>query len=375
MICALCSPMPVISSSRSHRGQQRGVGGAGRRLAVATGATVAARAGVGHRCQQLLDAAGEGGDLGGQGVDLVQQHPGQLAVVVVEAAVERGDELRALGLHLAARQVGEPARISFPGDQGLDHVAGRERVQRGGHRRDFDQRVLEQLFQPLPVAGPLPGQIHPQPGVVTQLPDRCRRHERRPQQPLLGQLGQPDSVEFVRFRPAWHVLHVAGVDQLHVEPGRLQQVVPDPPVVRRGLDGDLLDTRLDQLLGQLADRTGARGHVPHPAEPAACLAGEAHAHLARSLGHIDRRDPLDHQLVLGVGNLLSNRINRIPLPTRLRFQFACPPTVSTFQADRPGASVKGTEILTGVLEATMRDPNENWRVGHPADSLPVAAGG
>ena len=68
---------------------------------------------------------GEGGDLGGQGVDLVQQHPGQLAVAVVEAAVEGADQGRPLDLHLAARQVGEPAWIAFPGDEGLDHVAGR----------------------------------------------------------------------------------------------------------------------------------------------------------------------------------------------------------------------------------------------------------
>ena len=43
-------------------------------------------------------------------------------------------------------------------------------------------------------------------------------------------------------------------------------------------------------------------HVPHPAEPAPRLAGQPHAHLARRLGHIDRGDPLDHQLVFGVGN-------------------------------------------------------------------------
>src|SRR6185312_17185786 len=34
---------------------------------------------------------------------------------------------------------------------------------------------------------------------------------------------------------------------------------------------------------------------------------------------------------------------------------ACPP-IRFHRVGRPGASVKGTEILTGVLEATVRDP-------------------
>src|SRR6185312_11777185 len=34
---------------------------------------------------------------------------------------------------------------------------------------------------------------------------------------------------------------------------------------------------------------------------------------------------------------------------------ACPP-IPFHRVGRPGASVKGTEILTGVLEATVRDP-------------------
>jgi len=41
--------------------------------------------------------------------------------------------------------------------------------------------------------------------------------------------------------------------------------------------------------------------------------------------------------------------------------FACPPTESEpiQRVDRLGASVKGTEILTGVLEATVRDPSRS----------------
>ena len=94
------------------------------------------------------------------------------------------------------------------------------------------------------------------------------------------------------------------------------------------------------------------------------MPGSAHTHLARRLSDIDRGDPLDHQLMLGVDDLLWFVI-----------QFACPPIESIPLQGSPGGLGPGTEILIGVLEATVRDPNENWRVGHPADSPPVAAGG
>ena len=259
--------------------------------------------------------------------------------MVIETPVERGDQLRVLGLHPPAGQLGQPARVALPGDQGLDHVPRRQRVQRRGHRRDFDQRVLEQLLQPLPVTGAVAGQILTQPGVVTQPPDLGRGHKRWPQQTLLSQLGQPHRIQLVARGPARHILHIPGVDQLHRQPRRLQQVVPDPPIVRPRLDGDLLDTRLDQLLSQLADRTGARGHIPHPAEPAARLAGQPHTDLARRLGDIDRGDPLDHQLVLGVGNLHRPRHHRrLVLVSALCSHFACPPTESIplHRVDRPG---------------------------------------
>lgn len=37
-----------------------------------------------------------------------------------------------------------------------------------------------------------------------------------------------------------------------------------------------------------------RRHLPHPAHPPTRLTGQPHAHRARRLGHIDRRDTLDH---------------------------------------------------------------------------------
>ena len=108
---------------------------------------------------------------------------------------------------------------------------------------------------------------HAQPGVVAQLPDLGRRHEAGPQHAPLGQLGQPDSVQLVGLRPARRVLDVAGVDQLHVQAGRLQQVEPDPPVVRRRFQGDLLDPLARQVLAEFQDRVRGGVHVPHPGPP------------------------------------------------------------------------------------------------------------
>src|SRR5215469_10564250 len=53
-------------------------------------------------------------------------------------------------------------------------------------------RAFEQFLQPLPAAGPVPDQVGAGPGEVPQLADRPRRHEAGPQQPPLGQPGQPD---------------------------------------------------------------------------------------------------------------------------------------------------------------------------------------
>ena len=133
--CALCSPMPVISSSRSTVVQSRacgqGVGSHADRVPVVgpsrRGSTGWAS---GIAASSSLDAGGEGVDLGGQRVDLVQQHPGQLGVVVVEAAVKRLDQRRR-AWPSSGRGPGSASAVGSrsPGDQRLDHVARRQRVQ------------------------------------------------------------------------------------------------------------------------------------------------------------------------------------------------------------------------------------------------------
>ncbi len=209
-------------------GQHRGAvappgGGAG-------GAVGAGALGGGDPGDQFLDPGGELADLAGQGVDLVQQHPGQLGVMAVEPAGERLDQAVVLGPHPAAGQAGQHLRVTFAADQRLQHVADRPGIQLAGHRRDLDQGVFQQFLQPGVVPGALPGQVGPQPGVVPQLPDLRRGDKRGPQHAPLGELGQPHRIQLVAFGPARSLLHVPGPDQLHIQPGRFQQVEPDSPV-------------------------------------------------------------------------------------------------------------------------------------------------
>ena len=81
------------------------------------------------------------------------------------------------GAHPAAGQPGQHLRVTLAGDQRGDHVLRRQRGQLGRHRRYLDQRVLQQLLQPLPAPGPVLDQVGPGPGVVPQRPDLGRRHE------------------------------------------------------------------------------------------------------------------------------------------------------------------------------------------------------
>jgi len=185
---------------------------------------------AGDRRGGLLDPGVQLDDLAAQRGDLVQQQLGELAVVVIEHAVQGLHQLVVLGLHPGAGQGGQRARVALPGDHRLDHVLRGDGGQLAGHGRQLDQRGLQQLFQPLPAPGALLDQPGAGPGVVPQVPDRLGRHERGAQQPQLGQPGQPHRVYFVRFGPAGQVLGLGRADQLHRQPARLQHEEPDPPV-------------------------------------------------------------------------------------------------------------------------------------------------
>ena len=63
-----------------------------------------------------------------------------------------------------------------------------------------------------------------------------------------------------------------GVHQLHAQPGGLQQVVPDPPVIRRRLHDDQLDPVGEQPPGQRQDLPRRRGDLLHPRRPPPAVA-------------------------------------------------------------------------------------------------------
>ena len=110
MICASPGLMPGISSSRSIVVDSRAPcrRDRARRRRARWGPRGDRRRGLGfHRGEQLVDAGGEGADLGGQRVDLVEQHPGQFGVMIVESAGQRLDQGGLFGFHPAARQAGE----------------------------------------------------------------------------------------------------------------------------------------------------------------------------------------------------------------------------------------------------------------------------
>jgi hypothetical protein len=285
---------------RQHRGAVAQPGGR------AGGAVCVDALGGGDRGDQLLDPGGQLADLAGQGVDLVQQHPGQLGVMIIEPAGQRLGQAIAFGFHPAAGQPGQQLRVPLAGDQCLQHVPDGLAADLAGHGRDLNQRVFQQFFQPGVVPGALAGQVGAQPGIVPQLADLGRGDERGPQHAPLGELGQPHRIQLVRFGPARGLLDIPGPDQLHRQPGRLQQVEPDAPVIRRGFQSHLLDPLGHQVISKLQDRPGGCVHGPHPGAALARPRRVRHpgAHHPRRLGHIDRGDPLQDLLVLGVLDLL-----------------------------------------------------------------------
>ena len=122
---------PGISRQPGHRVQHRGAG-AGPGIWAGGPVRVPAPAG-GQRRGQLRGAGGQLGDLAVQDGDLVQQQPGELAVVVIEHAVQGLDQVVVPGLHPGAGQPGQRARVALAGDHRLDHVLRGHGGQLAGH--------------------------------------------------------------------------------------------------------------------------------------------------------------------------------------------------------------------------------------------------
>jgi hypothetical protein len=249
---------------------------------------------------RLFDPAGELVDLAAEGVDLVQQHPRHKGVVVGELAGQGLHQRRVLDTQPTPGQLGEHLGVALTCDQRLQHGPARDPEEVGGHRPKLDQGVLQQLLQPLLVAGALGGQVRAQPGVVPQPADLGGRDERGPQHAPLVQLAQPHRIQLVGLGTARQVLDVAGVDQPYHQPPRLQQVDKRPPIVGGGLHHHPLDPLADQLVGQLQDLVGGRADLPDRGGARARLGGMRHAgaHHPRRLGDVDRGDPLHDLLML-----------------------------------------------------------------------------
>ena len=188
----------------------------------------------------------------------------------------------------------------------------------------------------------------------------CRGHERGAQQAHLGQPGQPLGVQPVGLGQAGQLPGVGGVHQLHVQPGRLQHVEPDPPVVRRGFHRHELHPVREQPRRQRQDRGHGRGDLLGPRHPPPAVAGgrQPRAHVRLPLRHVDAGDPLIAQLVLLVlhqlrANLLLSSSSGGPPPHRLPSS----EQVTRRAARGPAAKLaRKPRILTVVLKATEGDP-------------------
>ena len=271
-----------------------------------------------------VEQVGDLGDPRGQLVELAQQHPGQLGVVVGEPAVQGLFQVGSAGAGPAFGQLGQCRGVALPGDQRLDHRPAGDPERVGEYRRDLDQGVLEQLLDPLLDPDTVDDQIEPGPGQVPHPAHRLGRHQRRRDHRALRQLGQPHRVDLVGLRPARDVLGLRGVDQPHRQPGRLQQVVERAPVVRGGLHHHPLHPLAAQVITQLDQRRGARPHRPHLGHPPPRDRRVRHpqTHHPAGLGHINRRDPFHDLLVL-----IDLHLDRLLHPLLLGRRFArrgCP---------------------------------------------------
>src|SRR5215831_4720385 len=103
--------------------------GPGQVFADAGGAGRVGAPGGGHRRGQLGGPGAQLSDPAVEEGDVVQQQLDELAVVVVEHAVQGFDQVVVLGLHAAAGQGGQLVRVALAGDHRLDHVLRRDRGQ------------------------------------------------------------------------------------------------------------------------------------------------------------------------------------------------------------------------------------------------------
>ena len=222
---------------------------------------------------------------------MVQVHPQHQRVMGIEAPLQRPAQLRDLGSHPGACQLGKGVEVADAGDERFEHLPGRHPEDVGDHRVQLDPGVLEQLLDPLGLPGAFLDQLLAVAGQVAQLGDHRWRHEAGPQQPALAQLGQPLRVADIGLA-ARQVLHRVRVGQQQLPSRDRVEDMPDRfPEHPGGLHRDLSDTLGDQPVAQLAQRRGER---PEPAHRRPSAPGGTRGSYARHHGvlvHVQARAP------------------------------------------------------------------------------------
>ena len=216
--------------------------------------------------------------------------------VAGERLLQRGD----LAPHRAPGQLGQRLGITLAADQRGQHLPAADAEDVRDHYAQLDLRVLQQLLYPLLFRRARRHQVRAVAGDIAQLTDLGRGHETGPDHLPLGDLGQPDRVQFVGLRAARQVLDVAGADQPGLESVRLQQVEHRLPVVTGRLHHHPGHPQAAQPVSHSQQRPGHRGirlHLLQP-PPRPVLIRDPHAAHQLGLADIARRDPRDDLLLV-----------------------------------------------------------------------------
>ena len=148
-----------------------------------------------------LDPGGEVVDGAGVLVDQVQVQPGQEGVVLTEPSGQRLGQFGDLAAQPPLGQLRQRGRVALPGDQRLEHGPAGDAADVGGHRRQLDPRVLQQLLQPLDLTGAFPRDGGPGPGQVPELTDRLGWHKRATASPCAPSCASHAASETSVLRP------------------------------------------------------------------------------------------------------------------------------------------------------------------------------
>lgn len=277
-------------------------------------------AGDGHQQVELLlkgsqpfgDLVAKPGDGGVGGVDAGEHFPHEDGVVGVEASAQRLLQDRGFAAHASLGQVRQRRGVPLPVDQGGEHGPAGDADGAGGDRAEFDAGVFEDLLQPLHFAGAFLDDGLAVAGQVAQFPDRGRRDERRADQPVLDQLGDPLRVFDVGLASR-DGLEVPGIEQPALQ-RVFEQVEHRFPVVPGRFHPRDLDTFAEQPVAQREHLIGHRRERARLGPAALALPGRPDRDRHRLFADVDPRASLDHH-VHRLGSFRRSRAVRRSLST------------------------------------------------------------